>query len=259
MKKQIARIIIIMGALFVNLTQTQAQLLGEKIIMLQGRITDVNGNPISYAYIVNPSKRQSTISDTAGFFKMPILLNDTIVISSIGYEKKKFNLPEKNVPKDFYAEISLKLKVYEIPTIDIYEARWQDFVYEFTHTKMQETIEPNELKNWIQSLITPQELAMLAAKKSVPGFTINLRSKSEREWKKRKKLEEKDQQNQEIRKKYNAEIIAQTTQFSGYKLLDFIQFCKIPRTFLETANEYQIINEIKRQQKIFEKKYTNKQ
>jgi len=66
-------------------------------VILSSTIQNLKGEPLPYANIMIQNQPYGTSSNIYGFFEISIpysLLNDTIIISSVGYESKKMGLSE---------------------------------------------------------------------------------------------------------------------------------------------------------------------
>ena len=65
-----------------------------RIIQLSGIILSedsVSGLPGAHIYV--PKAGRGTTSNSVGFFSMPVLVGDSVVISSIGYERRHYIIP----------------------------------------------------------------------------------------------------------------------------------------------------------------------
>ncbi|WP_155208135.1 carboxypeptidase-like regulatory domain-containing protein, partial [Xanthovirga aplysinae] len=66
----------------------------EKILQLSGVIVDSStNNPISGAHVYIPASGRGTSSDFNGFFTLPVLAEDSIVISSVGFQLESIIVP----------------------------------------------------------------------------------------------------------------------------------------------------------------------
>jgi len=90
----------IVGAFFSS-TTAQAQAGRRHLIQLSGIVLgeedSVRGLPGVHVYV--PKAGRGTVSNFTGFFSMPVLPGDSIVISSVGYLRQHYIVP--NVPEDF--------------------------------------------------------------------------------------------------------------------------------------------------------------
>ena len=68
---------------------------GRKVIQLSGIILgedSVSGIPGVHVYV--PKAGRGTTSNRVGYFSMPVLEGDEMVVSAVGYEKQFFRVPE---------------------------------------------------------------------------------------------------------------------------------------------------------------------
>lgn len=85
-------IIISLLLIFSFCTELKAQ--GQKIVQLTGVVMADDGQTqIPGVHIYVPSHGRGTTSNVYGYFSMPVLVGDHIVISSIGFIKQDFTIP----------------------------------------------------------------------------------------------------------------------------------------------------------------------
>jgi hypothetical protein len=101
----------------------------KRVIQLSGVVLDqdsVMSLPGVHVYV--PKAGRGTSTNGAGFFSMPVLVGDSVVISSIGYKRQHYIVP--NHPKDLLtliielAQESTELKdivVYSFPTEEVFK------------------------------------------------------------------------------------------------------------------------------------------
>lgn len=89
----ISTLIILGLLLFIAPYQLQAQE-GRKVIQLSGIILgedSVSGIPGVHVYV--PKAGRGTTSNRVGYFSMPVLEGDEMVVSAVGYERQFFKVP----------------------------------------------------------------------------------------------------------------------------------------------------------------------
>lgn len=64
----------------------------KRIIQLSGIVMDSVGLPGVHIYV--PKAGRGTTTNGVGFFSMPVLAGDSIVISSVGYKRKHYIVPQ---------------------------------------------------------------------------------------------------------------------------------------------------------------------
>ena len=94
-KKPLAIIafLVLTGAFF-QVAQAQQQ---KRVIQLSGVIVEedsISGRPLAGVYVYVPKAGRGTTSNGVGFFSMPVLPNDEVIISLIGFKRQTFKVPE---------------------------------------------------------------------------------------------------------------------------------------------------------------------
>jgi hypothetical protein len=74
---------------------------GKRIVQLSGVVVEedsISGRPLAGVYVYVPKAGRGTTSNSVGFFSMPVLPNDEVVISLVGFKRQTFRVPE-NAPE----------------------------------------------------------------------------------------------------------------------------------------------------------------
>jgi hypothetical protein len=120
MKNLISRLISLVCLLWVLPVAAQTtQVAPRKVVQFTGII--VSGDSaygVPGVYVFVPKEGRGTISNGVGYFSMPTLTGDTVIIKSIGYKEKSFIIPPTVTEK-----LSVIIEIYEdtiyMPTIEI--------------------------------------------------------------------------------------------------------------------------------------------
>lgn len=62
----------------------------KRVIQLSGIVMDTATGPIPGVYVYIPKAGRGTTTNGVGFFSMPVLVGDSIVISSVGYQRRHY-------------------------------------------------------------------------------------------------------------------------------------------------------------------------
>ncbi|WP_128755238.1 carboxypeptidase-like regulatory domain-containing protein [Aquimarina sediminis] len=84
---------------------------------LRGKVK-IDASKSEVINILNITRREGTINDKAGFFEIKSKVGDTIVFSSIGYQKKAHVVRKKDI-KQADLEIVLEVKVNELEEVRV--------------------------------------------------------------------------------------------------------------------------------------------
>jgi len=212
-----------------------------KVFYYRGRVVDGQNKPLVYAHVINLLRGHATITDSTGYFKIPVVINDSLKISSIGFYTRIIHVSQKRVNDTAFHVLILQKREYDLPTVDIYEIRWQVFKSEFMEEVVEEDKTAKRISNWMSNLISTEELKMIYQSTMVPGFAINYKSKAERSKKKVAAMEKKYQL---IAPKFNDKMIGSLTGLEGDAIYKFLRFCNFDERFLIHATEYEIMEKV---------------
>lgn len=109
----------ILCVLAINIEQANAQ--GkEPIIQFSGIIIGGdNSEPVAGAHIYVPKAGRGTTTNPYGFFSMPVMVGDSIIISSVGYQRQYYVVPSKN-DKGYSVVIEMQSDVTTLPVVEVY-------------------------------------------------------------------------------------------------------------------------------------------
>jgi len=65
----------------------------KRVIQLSGVVLDTVEGPLPGVHVYVPKAGRGVTTNTVGFFSMPVLVGDSIVISSVGYERQYYIVP----------------------------------------------------------------------------------------------------------------------------------------------------------------------
>lgn len=68
----------------------------KRVIQLSGVVIDTVEGPLPGVHIYVPKAGRGVTSNGVGFFSMPVLAGDSIVISSVGYRRQSYVVPESS-------------------------------------------------------------------------------------------------------------------------------------------------------------------
>jgi hypothetical protein len=94
---------------------------GKRIIQLSGVVIDadsVNGRPLPGAHVYVPKAGRGKTTNHVGFFSMPVLANDEVVISLVGFKRQSFIVPE-NSPEYQTIIVTMVMDTTMLPEIVI--------------------------------------------------------------------------------------------------------------------------------------------
>ena len=225
-----------------------------RVIEITGKIISHNTEKaIPFATVLNVEKNTVSLSDTLGFFHITMLEKEHLRISAIGYNTVTLDFEEIQANETNVYIIRLKRKVYELSGIDIFDARWKDFEFDFKNVQPEDNETQQRIQDWFYTLISPQELALITSSTAI-GIPIHFKSSREKQLKKLEKIKAREHKSNVIHQKYNMQIVSEITGLKGQSLEDFISWCNFNTEFLYYANDYDIINAVRKRFENYKKR-----
>jgi hypothetical protein len=65
----------------------------KRVIQLSGIVMDTVTGPLPGVHVYVPKAGRGVVTNNVGFFSMPVLVGDSIVISSVGYKRQHYIVP----------------------------------------------------------------------------------------------------------------------------------------------------------------------
>ncbi|MCQ2974450.1 MAG: carboxypeptidase-like regulatory domain-containing protein [Bacteroidales bacterium] len=229
----------------------------ETVFDVRGRIVDSIGKPIQFAHIINLKKHSGCISDTAGYFRILMLSTDTVKISCLGFKDSGFTLNgivysgESNIIQ--IADITLKSTIYLLGVVNVFQDRWNSFLYDYTHRETIDDLDNKNIENWKKNLISPQILRELTVASRGVGFPLNFTRKKEKALKRIDEFNYQEELSKEANEKYNPQIVAQITGMSEDDAELFIKHFKLSRDYILQKSDYDLYIIIKQLYKEYSK------
>ncbi|MFZ6001993.1 MAG: carboxypeptidase-like regulatory domain-containing protein, partial [Bacteroidota bacterium] len=95
--------LMVRGFLIVGMIVAAVSAFGQsqkRVIQLSGVVisSDSTSGPMPGVHVYVPKAGRGTSTNRAGFFSMPVLVGDSVVVSSIGFQRQSFIVP--NHPSD---------------------------------------------------------------------------------------------------------------------------------------------------------------
>lgn len=94
----------------------------KRIVQLSGIVIDadsIRGGPMPGVHVYVPKAGRGTTTNGVGFFSMPVLVNDEVVVSLVGYKRQTFTVPQ-DAPEYQTIIVTLTQDTVMLPTIPVY-------------------------------------------------------------------------------------------------------------------------------------------
>ncbi len=215
--------------------------------------------PIPFVNIINKRTNTGTISDINGFFSISILKSDTILFSSLSFEKKPFHLTDTLGLVSYFFKIIMNDKNYKLAVINVYAlSKQSQFRYDFIHLDLPEHLNLSGKEIYIPGIPHydgPHDLNKPLIGSPISFFYTKF-SKIEKSKRKLKQLLKQDAINKIINSKYNKKIVGELTGLKDERLNVFMKFCDFNNQYLLKNKEYDIYVRIMQNFKKFNSKTT---
>lgn len=210
-----------------------------------------NGEAIPFASIFLKWEHVGIISNEDGYFDVQSPKNDSLLISSIGFET--LHIPVKDLRTDSSLNIiRLVPKVYMLGEVKITQYPTYGEMVEAVTNPIYTHSEKNLLRAY--SYLEEAGLSFMPRKKNLrPGISggpitglYNLFSRTEKYRKKYQKLKEDESKDLRFSKKVSNEMISRITGLTdSITIVKFLKYCNFSASYLNSTSEYDLFKRIK--------------
>ncbi len=132
-----AKYIFLIFLVFVSIAGAYSQ--ERKPLQISGIIKDEFNTPLPYSHIIIPSAGKGSIADKRGRFSFIVYPNDTLIISSLGYQRKQLVVPDDTDGVHYSVDIELKRDTFEIREVTVFPwATYEEFSEAFIALNLPE-------------------------------------------------------------------------------------------------------------------------
>ncbi|WKN41228.1 carboxypeptidase-like regulatory domain-containing protein [Tunicatimonas pelagia] len=234
---------------------TFAQSSPEGSIKVSGNIISGEDQPLSFATVTNLSTETGVISDEDGFFYLTFQRNDTIRISSVGFESAFIYFGDTAQANNYDLQIRMSEQTYELENVTVFAFK--------------------DVESFKRAVLALDDLSEESPKVTVPGSydgprrepkasplnpvsfiasQFSRRAKYERMAREAKQDYDRRRQ---LSRKYNREMVGEITGLTDESLDDFMIFCRFEEDFIERSSQYDLVLAINRCYTDFSKENKN--
>lgn len=205
-------------------------------------ISTPNKTPISFAHVINYTKKWGVVSDSLGYFELWGTSGDTLNVSAIGFQyHDNYVLGQTS---DTLIIIELQHRAYEIPEASIsYLGTYQQFEQKVIHLDLPKI----EFNPQVEGLFKHVERAPLVAIPEISSpaslFYV-LFSKEVKETRKYLDLKEESKIKEQVYKKFNEHIVRNITGLSLLESKKFIEYCDFHDKYIINTPKYNIYSRV---------------
>jgi hypothetical protein len=226
----------------------QSQENRDTILLFSGRIiNEQTGTPIKFAHIINQTWSHLAISDTLGYFRIRVRLNDLLIITSIGFYDLPIYIYDSIIAENRLHIYHMIPKIYSLPGVNVLRlGTYEQFKYNFLNLQLPQPEHPAStlVLQDIEKGIDTLGITEPASIGSPITAIYNLVSKEGKSLRKLKKLKEEEEFWKQVEYKYNPEMLGRITGLQGPELFEFINFCNFSHKFVLESSEYEIIEKV---------------
>ncbi len=216
--------------------------------IIKGQVIDnQNKKALSSAHILDLNSVNGTISDDKGFFEIPTQVNDTILISYVGYESIKLRVTN-DLLKGNELEIALNEKPEQVKEIVINSTKLIGVLEvdvkmvpkeKFTRIKLNGIRQTYELGG--QYKVSNSILAKLF---NPVDAIYNLFGKKPKQLRKLRKLKKEDNLRHMLAGKFDREVMMEYLEMDSRELSDLLSKCHYSEYFIKKASDLQMIEAV---------------
>jgi len=233
---------LILGLLLIA-SEALAQNSPEGSIKLSGNIIDDQDQPLSFATVTNLSAETGVISDEDGFFYLTFQQNDTIRVSSVGFESAFIYFGDTAQANNYDLQIRMSEQTYELENVTVFA--FKD-VESFKRAILAMDDLPEESKVVVPGSYQGPRREPKASPLNPVSFIaerFNRRAKYERM---AREAQSDYDRRQRLSRKYNRDMVGEITGLTDQSLDDFMIFCHFEDDFIERSSQYDLILAINR-------------
>jgi hypothetical protein len=214
----------------------------DTIPIIHFQIVDAtNGKPVSLAHVISSEQKKGVIADMLGYFKMPITMGDTLIITALSYHQMRIPSWGQFSEDSLYYPIRLTPKSYEIREVRITRfGSYQRFIHDVARMdfpKSDTELLQEKLEEYFSKQITRMELMNSPSPGGGFAFGKDWISIQKEKIEERKAIEQKWDL---ILRKFSAGIVNDLTGLEGVEAIKLMEYCDFTEAFLLLASDYEI-------------------
>lgn len=220
-----------------------------KVRPLNGQVIDaITKKALSASHIINLNSVVGTITDDKGYFSIPAKVNDTIMVSYLGFSSIKLKITN-DLLKGNELEIALYEKPVEVKEVVIRTTKLIGVLEidvkqvpkdRFTRIRINGIKQTYE----IGSARAKNFSSPVAALLQPVDFLYNLFGKKPKQLKKLQKLKKEDNLRKIMAGKFDREVMMEYLEMDRQELTELLEDCKYSDYFIKKASDLQMIEAI---------------
>lgn len=218
---------------------------------IEGVVKSANGD-VSAVHVLNVSSDKATITNTNGYFSIPVALGDTLVFSAVQYKKKEIVVSSKMMASKsisiFLEDALTELDEVVVMPYNLTGSLGRDL--KSMQVVPQVTATSLGLPNTYVKTLTHSERQLFAASSGGPLFSvINAITGKTKMLKQRVARDKKYARTNRVREFYADSIFTKQLKIPKIKIDDLMRFCEEDDSFqkvIDTHNKISILEFIRK-------------
>ncbi|HNQ68197.1 MAG TPA: carboxypeptidase-like regulatory domain-containing protein [Bacteroidales bacterium] len=250
MKKIVILCLTIFTFVIPEVVEAQFLRIADRVIIAGYVFEESNGLALPYVNVYVKKTRYGTITDTSGYFFLTANISDTIVFSSLGFDKKYVVVSEEDAENSKPLVVFLNTKIYELKSVEIIALkRYKQLEYEITNMKLPDNeytyaianfpLRPADIDYYTRSSTPASGLGIVF---SPITALYDMFSKEGKEKQKLLELQQKDYLNSIIDSKISTALVMKITGLNQEECNVFLNWCDFSSDFLLKLTEYDLIS-----------------
>ena len=218
--------------------------------MLKGQIIHaIDDSVLSAAHVLNLNTVQGTITNDKGYFELATKVNDTILVSYLGYSSIKIKITNDLLKADNELEIALYEKPEEVKEVIIKSTK----LIGVLEIDVKQVPKDRFTRIHINGLPQTYEVGKpnkkdfsspVAALFQPVDFLYNLFGKKPKQLKKLQKLKKEDDLRKMLAGKFDREVMMEYLDMDRQELSELLTDCSYSDYFIKKASDLQMIEAI---------------
>jgi len=170
--------LIFISLLFTFLAKAQEEV---KPLQLSGIVMSEDSipQPIPFAHVYNEKGARGTMTDAEGFFSFAVLPGDTVVFSSIGFEKEYLSIPDTLNKTAYLARVQMKRDTTLLEEVTLYPWPSRDrFKEAFLATNITTTANDIAMRNLASQALIERAAAMGISPEEAQDMSIRIQNEN---------------------------------------------------------------------------------
>ncbi len=227
-------------------------------VYLQARLVNAeNGEAVPYAHILLKYELSGITSNDNGYFDLNSPENDSLLISSIGYEKLHLSVMDLRTDSTLNI-IRLIPQVYMLGEIKITQYPSYERLVEIVINPILTNTEKNILRAYSNldkaglGFVARENDGIIRGGAGPITAIYNLFSRAVKNQKKYVKLKEEEKKDLKFKKKVSEDIIKRITGLTDSAvIIKFIRYCNFSESYLNSSSDYELFKRIKQNYEAF--------